>query len=250
MINKLELNALATELRVQLGEDERTPLDIYALVNQIENLTMVLYPLGEHISGMCIKDTKEKLIAINSTMSYGRQRFSIAHELYHLFYDNSEGFSICAKKLAFGSEIEKVADQFASYFLAPYSTLRGLVHKIKEKRSMITYGDVIALEQYFGMSHQAMLWRLVDDGYMTNREADTMRTGVMAVAKTLGYEEKLYLPTVSELQKRTYGSYIQKAEMLRNRNLISNGKYEELLLDAFRHDIVYGEDSNGGELLD
>ena len=44
MINKLELNALATELRGQLGEDERTPLDIYALVNQIENLTMVLYP--------------------------------------------------------------------------------------------------------------------------------------------------------------------------------------------------------------
>ena len=72
----------------------------------------------------------------------------------------------------------------------------------------------------------------------------------MAIAKTLGYEEKLYLPTASELQKRTYGSYIQKAETLRNRDLISNGKYEELLLDAFRHDIVYGEDSNGGELLD
>ena len=47
----------------------------------------------------------------------------------------------------------------------------------------------------------------------------------------------------------TYGRYIKRAEDLLSRGLISDGKYEELLLEAFRADLVYGLDE-GGELVD
>ena len=43
----------------------------------------------------------------------------------------------------------------------------------------------------------------------------------------------------------TTGEYIRKVEMLADRELISNGKKEEMLLDAFRPDIVYGSDEEG-----
>ncbi|WP_207669558.1 hypothetical protein [Caproiciproducens galactitolivorans] len=48
----------------------------------------------------------------------------------------------------------------------------------------------------------------------------------------------------------SYGYYIQQAEKALEQGLISNGKYNELLLSAFRSDLVYGEEIEGGELLD
>lgn len=226
MIDKLELNTLAIELRNILGEDDKSPIDIFALLGQIEKLTMVQYPLGEHISGMCIKEDAFNLIAINSAMSYGRQRFSVAHELYHMYYDENKGYAICAKKLESDDELEKCADQFASYFSAPYGTLKSIVQKMK-KTHELRIVDVIKLEQYFGMSHQAMLLRLTEEGYLSKRDADGMRNGIIAKAKACGYEEKLYLPTEPNLQRRTYGSYIQQAELLREEESLLAKLYPE-----------------------
>ena len=127
MLDKLDLSTKAQELREQLGEDANSPVDIFSLANQIEGLTVVIYPLGENISGMCVRDSEIKLIAINSTMSYGRQRFSLAHELYHLYFDYESGFNVCSKRIDSNSEVEKCADQFASYFLAPYKSLRKVI---------------------------------------------------------------------------------------------------------------------------
>ena len=99
MLDKLDLSTKAQELREMLGEDANSPVDVFSLAYQIEGLTLVFYPLGDNISGMCVRDNEIRLIAINSTMSYGRQRFSLAHELYHLFYDNESGFNVCSKRL-------------------------------------------------------------------------------------------------------------------------------------------------------
>ena len=250
MIDKLDLNTKSQELRELLGEDVNSPIDIFSLVNQIDGLTLVYYPLGENISGMCVRDDKTKLIAINSMMSYGRQRFSLAHELYHLYFDDLSGFNVCAKKFDPKSEVEKNADQFASYFIAPYKSLRELIKKICGTKKL-SLQNIIALEQYFGMSHQAMLWRLVSEGYLTKDDVDEYSSGVVSVARSLGYDDKLYKPTPIELQKRTYGHYLKQVEELRQKDIVSSGKIDELLLDAFREDIAFGDDSEtGGEAID
>lgn len=250
MIDKLDLNTKAQELREILGEDVNSPVDIFSLANQINELTIVYYPLGENISGMCVTDEKVKLIAINSTMSYGRQRFSLAHEFYHLYYDASSGFNVCSKRFDSTNEVEKKADQFASYFLAPYKSLRSMVKKICG-REIPSLQNVIELEQYFGMSHQAMLWRLVSEGYLTRSQLDAYSAGVMSMAMGLGYDNKLYRPSPVNLQKRTYGYYLKQVEMLRQKELVSYGKLDELLLDAYRDDIVFGDESEaGGEVID
>ena len=44
--------------------------------------------------------------------------------------------------------------------------------------------------------------------------------------------------------------YIQQVEKVMERGLISSGKYEELLLSAYRSDLVYGDEAGGGEVLD
>ncbi len=88
--------------------------------------------------------------------------------------------------------------------------------------SALTMADVIKMEQFFGMSHLAMFWRLV---------------------RSLGYDDKLYKPNVADRQKYTYGHYLKQVEELSKRDIVSEGKIDELLLDAFRDDIVYGIDA-------
>lgn len=250
-MDKLDLSTKAQELRELLGEDANSPVDIFALVNQIEDLSIVLYPLGENISGICVRDVEIKLIAINSTMSYGRQRFSLAHELYHLYFDDESGFNVCSKRLDPKSENEKCADQFASYFLAPYKALRTAIKKAAGD-GLLSMSHVIKLEQYFGMSHLAMFWRLVSEGYLSSDKLEDYSHGVMSMARHLGYDDKLYKPTPAELQRRTYGHYLKQVEELRQKDLVSSGKIDELLLDAFRDDIAFGldEEDQGGEAID
>lgn len=249
MIDKLDLNTKAQELRERLGEDANSPVDIFSLVKQIEKLTLVYYPLGNNISGMCVSDDDIKLIAINSTMSLGRQRFSLAHELYHLFYDETAGLNVCAKGFDPKQEVEKKADQFASYFIAPYKSLKAEIKRICG--NVISFEAVIALEQYFGMSHKAMLWRLVSEGYMQSDDLTKYGSGVIFAAKSLGYDDSLYRPLSPEMQRKTYGYYLKQVEELRRKGLVSSGKMDELLIDAFRADIAFGEaDFPEGEELD
>ena len=51
------------------------------------------------------------------------------------------------------------------------------------------------------------------------------------------------------MQKRTYGYYLKQVEELRQKDFVSSGKIDELLIDAFREDIAFGldEDDQGGE---
>jgi hypothetical protein len=101
----------------------------------------------------------------------------------------------------------------------------------------------------FGMSRQAMLVRLMDEGELSLEDTAPMRTSIISHALSLGYDDTLYRPLPEDKARMTYGRYIKRAEELLNRGLISDGKYEELLLEAFRTDLVYGLDE-GGELVD
>jgi len=239
---KIEINAEAISLRRHFGEDIDSPIDIFSLLHNSEDLTIVFYPMSNRVSGMCIKDKHNKIIGINSTSTYGRQRFTISHELYHLFFHDNFGSIVCSKDLEKNKEPqEKEADMFASYFLAPYEALTHFIRtKLRKERHTLEISDVVKIEQYFGLSRQATLWRLINDGYLSRKKADTMKTGIISSALKLGFDDKLYLPAPEEKQYMTFGKYIKLVEQLKHQELISTGKYEELLLDGFRSDIVYG----------
>ncbi len=251
-MNYAGLMVQAALLRKQLGEDSDSPVDIFALALNTEGLTIVFYPLGDNLSGMCVKGQEgNTVIAINSAMSFGRQRFSLAHEFYHLYYDDSM-VSVCAKKINSGKPIEKEADMFASYFLMPEPALLRMAQKLADKHAAgrLTLNDVIRIEQYFGVSHQAAVYRLIYTPYLGEDEGKGfLNETVRSKAAALGFSPDLYMPSPEAKQYMTYGHYIDQAEQVLAKGLVSDGKYEQLLLDAFRADLVYGEDE-GGEVSD
>lgn len=254
MKSKSELSYQANDLRKRFGEDLSSPLDVFAILQTQERLTLVFYPLSEHVSGMCVRTPGgDQLVAINSTLTQGRQRFTAAHELYHLFVQKEIQSVVCGKEIGAGKDDEeKNADGFASYFLAPNDALRSFIenHLKKGGNRPVMLEDVVRIEQYFRMSRQATLYRLVGDGWITLEFANTLKHDIIASARKLGFSEALYIPTPTQQQYYTTGNYIELAEQLKDRDLISNGKYEELLLDAYRSDIVYNLEIESQEKYD
>jgi len=250
--SNIELNSNALKMRKILSEDSSSPVDIFSLINNMEKVTLVFYPMSDRISGICIREKNSKVIAINSNMSYGRQRFTAAHELYHLFFESELRSVICEKDISDSkSDSEKEADRFASYFLAPYDSLRAYLeeHNLLDNK-IFTTEDIINMEQIYQLSHQAMLYRLVYDGYLDWNSYNNLKMAVSQRAIRLGYDDRLYKASEKDKKYFSIGEYVKKVEELKDRDLISNGKYEELLLDAFRADIVYNLGSEGIELND
>lgn len=137
------------------------------------------------------------------------------------FYDDNMK-SVCAKSIGTGSEVEKMADAFAAYFLMPRAALADKADSLISKHGgKIDLQDIIRIEQYFGVSHQTAVYQLNNCGYINRDDCDAL----------LNISVK------------------RQADQLLNRDIISYGKYEELLLAAFRDDLVYGAEE-GGELID
>ncbi len=253
MIDYARLMAQAALLRKRLGEDSDSPIDVFAMAQNIDGLTIVYYPLGDNLSGMCIKGQDgNNVIAINSSMTLGRQRFSLAHEFYHLYFDDSM-ISVCAKRINSGKEIEQSADMFASYFLMPEPSLLIQAEKLSEKNTdkQLSLNDVIRIEQYFGVSHQAAVYRLMHTSFLDEiTGSDFLNEAVRSKAESLGYSSNLYMPSPDAKKYMTYGNYINQAEQVLSKGLVSIGKYEQLLLDAFRADLVYGSDDESGDVID
>lgn len=233
----------ALDLRKQLGEDSFSPIDVFALVQQMENVTLIFYPLGKNISGYCRKYAHSNIIVINSEMTEGRQRFSLAHELYHIFYDDSMSSYICSN---FNSKAtnEQYADLFASFFLMPQNALSSA-----EFSAPVGIKEIVRLEQFYRISRKAVLYRLYNEKKITKDELEEYSHGVKLSAKKLGYDDSLYNPSPEDRKCFVYGKYITEAEELLKDNKISIGKYEEYLLSAYRDDLVYGFE-DGGEIID
>ena len=183
-----ELNSLALRTRRMWNEDGYSPIDIFAIVNgwKEKKITLVRYPLSSRISGMCTREKQDVIICINSTTSYGRQRFTLAHELYHVLYEENMQRVICDMSMTGDKpESEYEADQFASYLLMPYDALL----EYEYDQAKWTLEKVIDAEQFFQVSHQAMLHRLVRDKLIAAERAEEYRlitSNILRLANTFG----------------------------------------------------------------
>ena len=210
-------------------------------------MTLVFFPMSPKISGMCVKiDDTESLIAINSKLTYGRQRFTASHELYHLNFQENFQKVICGIDFNENKdEEERNADAFASFFLAPSEALTSFISNVLKKVNIkFDISDIVKIEQFFGMSRRATLYRLLKEELITKDIAESLKTNVISSARKLGADENLYQANPEENLYSTTGSYIALVEKLIDKGLISKGKYEEYLLEAHRPDIVYNLSAN------
>ena len=229
-----ELNELACQYRRDFNVNDSDPIDIFRFaIDKIRNLTIVFLDMGKSVSGACRKSEAQQVIFINSKHSKGRQSFTLAHELYHLEFDDF-GINFCG--LDSDDDIEKRANAFASYLLMP----SGALMKYKKEHSIDEWSldSIIACEQYFQMSHDALLFRLKELGDIDGNDFKMYKRDIRYNAMIRGYDVNLYDPYIDK-DNFTIGNYINLAEKAFSKDLISRGLKEEFLLEAYREDIVF-----------
>jgi transcriptional regulator with XRE-family HTH domain len=164
--NTVELPVLSATVR-NLDDAEEAALGLRSTLNlgidPIANLIDVLEDHYIHIIEVdaseafdgisaVARDTDDNLlaaaIATRSGVPGDRQRLNITHELGHLILDLRKDI-----------DPEKAAFRFGAAFLAPAEQLR---RDVGEKRNRIQKDELFYLKKRYGMSIQAMLFRLKD----------------------------------------------------------------------------------------
>src|SRR3972149_1802234 len=155
--------ALDERRRLSLGDE---PIRDIFLLMETQGVRVVRMNMEESpVDGAFIYSSdKGAFMLINSSQSKGRHFFTAAHEYCHYLKDREKGYPVC-QIITGGIEehkktIERIVNLFAANFLMPetaVSKLAGLYAKTRLEAEEVVY-----LKRYFGVSYQAMLYRLKD----------------------------------------------------------------------------------------
>ncbi len=220
----IEADNLAERFRFAQGIAPCEPINIKTLVRRL-GITAVYRPLSETSYGVGCKSSDGKLfILINSNNCRGRQHFTAAHELYHLFYEEHPVPHMCGVTVT--SE-EKNANRFASSLLMPKGGLLMMISAEEIASNTVSLATVLRMEQYFRVSRASLLFRLKDLNLISVKWQKELESyPVKDSARAYGYDLTLYEKGNEGL---VIGDFGEKAKRLFDLGKISEGHYVELL---------------------
>ncbi len=218
---------LAKKFRFDNELSQNEPINLKSLLRKLNILT-IYKPLSATFFGMSLKSASGKgFILINSENPRGRQHFSIAHELYHLFFDENPTPHVCNEESGGKSPSERNADSFASALLLPYDGLLKCIPKEELIQNQVSLATIIRIEQYYSVSRSALLLRLKTKSVISAKEySEFCIIPVQESAKQFGYDTSLYNKGNEGL---VIGDFGEKARDLYVKGVISEGHYLELL---------------------
>ena len=223
MMKNNAIETLARRFRAENNLSLTEPISAKTILRKLNILTMYR-PMSDGSYGISVRAGENRFMLINSNSTRGRQHYTIAHELYHLYFDEAPVPHICDNGPARG--VEKTANLFASALLMPEEGLVQIV-PLAEQKKAVTLATVLRLEQYYEVSRMALLLRLKDLGMMTEEQITQMRDiRPKESAKAYGYDTALY---ESGNEGVVIGDFGEKARLLYESDRISEGHYHELL---------------------
>jgi Zn-dependent peptidase ImmA (M78 family) len=218
-IVKPSIYGKAIDIRKKLDIPLNSPIDIIEVCRDLSISILFKNIAGnETISGLCKKKSNHKFIMVNSNNCLAHQYLTLAHELYHLlFEDNNKGMHICSKFAK-----EKNADIFAGYLLLPPTALKKY-WDVSDKN----YQSVFEISQKFKVSYQAVIvnlrFRIKIIDYHKYNELDI--DDIIYNAEKLNYNTDLYRSTN---RNELISDYQKDVDWLFDKKIIYESKYNEL----------------------
>ena len=229
-----EAEMLAAKFRYENNFSQSEPVNPKTLIRKL-GITAVYRPLSENSFGISCKSSAGKMfMLINCKSTRGRQHFTIAHELYHLCFDENPTPHMCCGGPAIGEE--KSANRFASTLLMPRDGILACVSGAEITSHNLSIATVLRMEQLFGVSRRTLLIRLRDlDLISAARYEELDSMPVKDTAREWGYDTSLYESGNTGL---VIGDFGEKARRLFESGKISEGHYNELM------NMLYGREDN------
>ncbi len=225
----LEVDEKANKFRRESGFSVTEPIRLVSFLLK-NNVVTLFKPLSGNLSGMAIKANDGlRFMMVNENHILGKQHFTIGHEIYHLFIQENFTSQRCITGL-FNKQSdpeEEKADLFSACLLLP--TL-GVIEMIpqdeRKKLNTITADTILKIQQYYCLSFNAVIYRLIELGFIDNSYFDKYQTGKAALANRLGYGTDLFKPGNTG---KVIGDYALIANELFTTNKISESYYLELM---------------------
>ena len=220
----IEAEQIAGMFRAKTGINLSEPIGAKTLLRKLK-ITTMYRPLSENSYGISCKSKSGRMfMMVNSNSTRGRQHFTIAHELYHLFYDESPVPHMCGETI---SEVERNANLFASALLLPREGLLSMLSPKEVSNRGIDLSTILKMEQLFEVSRINLLVRLKECNLISKAQFEEIKS--IPVKKSVmeyGYDLSLYNPGNEGVVISDFG---EKARILFERGKISEGHYIELL---------------------
>ena len=199
--NKFIIEKQVSAFRTDNGLSASEPVTLKSLLLKLNILT-VFRPLSDNFSGMCLKDNSgHRFMLINSNQPRGRQHFTIAHELYHLFIEEKPTPHKCNPGYS-KNFVEQSADMFASLLLMPESGICQLVPENELKTKSISMATILKLEHYFSVSRSALLYRLLNIGLISESTRSQFASDMIRLYTKL--QMKVWLSVILEKKHVIY----------------------------------------------
>ncbi|GAA4493298.1 ImmA/IrrE family metallo-endopeptidase [Hymenobacter ginsengisoli] len=226
------IEAQAEKFRAIHGLGQGLGLNLELLLHQL-GVVAVFKPLGSEgaLSGMALKQDGERFMLVNSSVARGRQNFTIAHELYHLFVQADFHVRYChtARFNGQNDPEERNADYFAACLLMPKYRIMQAAADLTPGASL-PLSTIVQLEQEFQCSRKAMLMRLVELDYLRPQEQEDYGKNVILSARNLGYPTDLYDNT-RPAKREAIGDYLPLSSRLFEQERISETQHATFLHD-------------------
>lgn len=220
------VETLAAQFRARVGLSSSEAINIKSLLRKL-NIITLFKPLSNDFYGMSLRASNNmSFMLINSNNPKGRQHFSIAHELYHIFNDKNPKPHFCGLSSE-KNVTEQDANAFAAAFLMPKSGVLTFISSSELKSKCVDLATVIKLEQYFSVSRSALLVRLKSCDFISQKcYNELVEVKPIESALLYGYDTDLYKCGNEGL---FIGDFGEKARRLFEEEKISEGHYNELL---------------------
>ena len=224
------ITQLAMKMRMEVGMSQTEPIHTKTLLRKLGVMAMYR-PLSDRACGFSMRSADEqmKFMLINSNNSRGRQHFTICHELYHLYYEESPKPHVCGTPGLEREPSEINANAFASAMLLPPEGVIKVIPAEEIRTRNISMATFLRLEQLFEVSHQSLCYCLKRLKLLTEEELQMHlqeSKQIQDIATSYGYDTALYQ---SGNENVTIGDFGEKARKLFDMERISEGHYLELL---------------------
>lgn len=151
-----DIEALVLKLRNSWNIGIDPIHNIIQLLEDQEIKVIELYNVEDKFDGLATYvDNKYPVIVVNGNFPVERKRFTLLHELGHLF------LNLPTSSL---SEEENYCNHFASEFLLPR---RLAINEFGTKRRHVSFNELTFIQKKYGLSIPAIIYRLVDLGILS-----------------------------------------------------------------------------------
>jgi Zn-dependent peptidase ImmA (M78 family) len=245
---RLQVKQLAEDVRLKWNR--KGYCDIFAILDSCSLL--IRKPLESKTSGFSTFFEEHFIVVLNTNYTLGHERFTGAHELYHLTYNQDV---LRRERLLYEDENveEKKAQGFAAEFLMPEDGVKESFFKLVGediKQDKVEAKHIIRLQHVFQVSYAAMLKRLVQLQLCASKRYDFLRSyatterAAELQALTIQEGKDIYLIISSQVNSIS-DEYLQFVRNNFEKKKISYGKLSEVLGYGGKTPETYGYEKPG-----